>query len=296
MSGTRETVWIRPEEGGRVGDLGLRDFDSFLHFSGGEVVSEVRDRVVFRIEPTPGGPAWFLKVYRRRGANRPIHQMLRGQLPVSLAELEARNHEWLARNEFIAPRVLAWGGRLSPLLSERSSFILTEGLSGMVPLDEWLLKSRAMLPIPDFTAGKRLLLAACGRLLRDLHDRGFHHPFPYLRHFFVPEGAAAGEGTPIIGVIDVDFAEVGKCVAPARRARGLAEALLSSYRSDLTQTDRFRFYRAYCGDGAIDRDLFNRTWRRFRQKLHRHPNRYAWVRDELARIPFPLSLKASPSD
>lgn len=296
MPGTRETVWIRPEEGGLIGDLGLRDFDSFLHFSGGGVVSEVRDRIVFRIEPTPGGPAWFLKVYRRRGANRPFHQLLRGQHPVSLAELEARNLEWLARNGFIAPRVVAWGGRLSPLLSERSSFILTEELSGMVPLDEWLRVTQTRLPIPEFTAGKRLLLAACGRLLRGLHDRGFHHPFPYLRHFFVPEGSARCESIPQIGVIDVDFAEVGKCVAPARRTRGLAEALLSSYRSDLTQTDRLRFYRAYCGDRAIDRDLFNRTWRRFQEKLRRHPNRYAWVRNELARIPFPPSLKASPSD
>lgn len=296
MSGYREAVWIRPGEGERINDLGLCDYESFLHFAGGEVVSEVRDRIVFRIEPTPGGPVWFLKVYRRRGANRPFHQIFRGQCPVSLAELEARNLDWLAQHEFIAPRVIAWGGRLSPLLSERSSFILTEELIGMVPLDDWLRANRTILPMSEFTARKRLLLGACGRRLRDLHDRGFHHPFPYLRHFFVGTDFDANGGAPKVGVIDVDFAEIGNRVGPARRARGLAETLLSSYRSDLTQSDRVRFFRAYCGGGKIDRNLVDRTSRRFQEKLRKHPNRYAWVRDELARTPFPPSLKSRTSD
>ena len=298
--------------------LGLKDFESFLAFDQGDLISEVRDRIVYRYRGWEGIPDFYLKIYRHPGANHPLAQLLRFQRPKTLAEREAENLLWLENQGILAPKVLAWGGRVLGF-SEVNSFLVTEAMEGFVPLNEFLERNCQSLPPHEYRKSKLDLLHACATLLADLHRRGFHHPFPYLRHFFVPEqphpltptarGAEAeNEISPLngvrrgregevlqVGIIDVDFAKISNTVSRRDRARGLAELLLSSFKSPLSQTDRLRFFQVYCG-GRPDQELLTLTFKRFYQKLRRHPNRYAWVREALSRIPFPASLKDSISD
>jgi len=268
--------------------FGLTDYESFLSFEGGQLVSEVRDRIVHYRPASEDAPAFYLKVYRNPGANSPFVQLLGFRTPATLAELEARNLEWLENQGFIAPKVLAWGSRTKGF-SEVDSFLVTEDLIGYAPFDEWLASGKKDMYPEEFRKAKIDRLERCACLLRTLQEKGFHHPYPYLRHFFV------SDETPKAGIIDVDSAKISKTVSRRDRSRGLAELFLSSFKSPLSQTDRMRFYRAYCG-GRVDRDLATKVLKRFRQKLHRHPNRYAWVKDAISRIPFPNALKDSIPD
>jgi len=265
--------------------LQLTDYSSFLDYQNGEIVSEVRDRIVWKIPRESGHPSAFLKLYRNPGGNRPLSQWIRGEAPVTLAELEARNLEWMREHGFVAPKLLAWGGRMSGFW-ERDSFLVTEELEDLRPFDEWLRRHRDGTKTEVERHRKRDLIHRCGVLLRDLHERGFHHPFPYLRHFFVPTVDEAEN----IGMIDVDSARISRKVSRRNRSRGLAELLLSSYKSPVSQTDRLRFFRSYCG-GEIDRLLLKQVLQRFRQKVRRHPNRYSWMREKIATLPFPSGFR-----
>ena len=111
--GLHEEIFLRADYEEFFRSLGLLNYDSFLTFERGEEVSEVRDRIVFRFRPEAEGDAFFLKIYRQPGANRPLSQCLQMQSPKTLAKMEARNLNWLKERGFVAPKVLAWGGRMN---------------------------------------------------------------------------------------------------------------------------------------------------------------------------------------
>jgi hypothetical protein len=282
--------WQDPRDAEALAKLGLLTPEDYLHPTGGEVVSEVRDRIVYHYPPTLERPGYYLKVFRNPGANGCWSQILRGERPHSLAEVEQRRLAWLADRGFRAPRVAAWGALMRGW-SERYSYLLTEDLTALTAFDTWLDSARDILDPGEFRRQRRSLLVGCADLLRRLHEAGFHHPYPYLRHFFVPvlsAGNRAGESSPEIAIIDVHSAVIGGPVGPASRARGLAECFLSSLKSPLSHTDRLRFLEAYC-EGTVDRDLARRVLRRFDQKLRKHPNRYRWARERVDRAAFPTS-------
>jgi hypothetical protein len=293
--------------------LGLRQYEDFLSPSGARVVSEVRDRVVFHL-PSIGQPGsgFYLKVFRNRGANKPLLQLLRGTRPHSLAEVEQRRLEWLEAQGFPAPRCAAWGARMRGW-SEVDSFLLTAELDGMMALDEWLLAASSRLSTGDYRQAKRRHLLLAANLLADLHAQGFDHPFPYLRHFFVPAEIPAGglpedtaearsdaacldpasrRGRAVlpIAIIDVHSAVMGRNVSERSRERALAELFLSSLKAPVTHSDRLAFLKEYSG-GRIDRERIEGILGRFAQKLRRHTNRYRWARETVAAMRFP---KATP--
>lgn len=177
---------------------------------------------------------------------------------------------------------------------EIDSFLVTEDLVGLQAFDEWLGEATQSLPIHALKIRKRTLLVHCARILERLHQEGFDHPFPYLRHFFVPREYGfhdSGDGTPPrIAVIDVHTARIGKTVSLLNRQRALAELLLSSLKVPVTQTDRLFFLKEYC-KGQVDTHLLAGVLQRLRTKLRRHPNRYRWAREAVSAIPFPASFK-----
>ncbi len=314
--GSHEKLSISDEYQGLFESIGLSEYDQFLSFDRGEMVSEVRDRIVYRCDLDHANLKFYLKIYRNRGGNRPLGQLLGLKNPVTLAEMEANHLEWLRNQGFLAPKLMCWGGRMNGI-SELNSFLITESMEGYEPLDEWLDGNKREMGSKEYSSRKHRLINACSTLLRDLHDSGFNHPYPYLRHFMVPAKTLPAIGSPAstkekqdesspshstmgtpsgslppVGIIDVDGAKISRMVSPRGRSRGLAELLLSSYRSPLSQTDRLRFYSSYCR-GSIDRSLAVRTLSRFKQKLRRHPNRYSWVQDTLDQISFPDRSKGS---
>jgi hypothetical protein len=280
----REHFFLHESDRELLAGLGFSGPDNFYHPLTGEIVSEVRDRVVYQLATGSAHPGWFLKIFRHPGGNAPLMQLLQGELPKSQAEWEAERLFWLEQHGFQAPRVAAWGARMKgPWQSV--SFILTRTLAGEISLDEWLQKYRQTLITSETISCKRRLLEASAHLLADLHQQGFHHPTPYLRHFFVPDKATFSEPPPIT-IIDVHTATIQKKVSRRAVIQGLAEWYVSSLRSPLSQTDRLRFIRAY-GQGHIDRSLIMGVLARFEQKLHRHPTRYRWAREIVESRLFP---------
>ncbi len=273
---------------------GLQLYGDFLQPPRAKVISEVRDRVVYFIPPLQADQAGlYLKVFQNKGANHPLLQLLSFETPHSLAEAEARRLRWLEKHDFPAPRVMAWGARMNGPW-EISSFLLTEELIGLQAFDEWLLEASGSLAGQTLKNSKRTLLAHSARTLARLHREGFDHPFPYLRHFFVPRGFGAHDSideTPMtIAIIDVHTARIGKTVSQINRQRALAEVLLSSLKSPVSQADRLFFLKEYCG-GQASRQLLSGAIARLRTKIRRHPNRYRWAREAVAAIPFPPSFR-----
>ncbi len=274
---------------------GLREYRDFLTPPQAKVISQVRDRVVYFV-PSSGAdqPGLYLKAFVNKGANHPLLQLLSFETPHSLAEAEARRLRWLETHDFPAPRVLAWGARMNGPW-EMDSFLVTQELTDLQAMDEWLSDAAQSLPSHAFRIHKRRLLSHCARTLSRLHKEGFDHPFPYLRHFFVPRGfgiAGSEEETPPkVAIIDVHTARIGRTVSLVNRRRALAELLLSSLKSPLGQSDRLYFLQEYCG-GKANRELLSGVIQRLRTKLRRHPNRYRWAREAVAAIPFPSSFRS----
>ncbi|NUN95111.1 MAG: hypothetical protein HUU16_02960 [Candidatus Omnitrophica bacterium] len=272
---------------------GLQKYEDFLAPTGAVKVAEVRDRVVLYLPAREGSEGGlYLKVFRKRGANRPWLQLLRGEQPHSLAEHETRRLEWLEAAGFLCPRVVAWGARMKGW-SEVDSFLLTSELVGMQALDEWLLDET-----PDHSKRvlKRSLLLAAARTLANLHRSGFDHTHPYLRHFFVPRNTGDLPPEAIsVAVIDVHTARIGRAVSRGNRERALAEIFLSSLKVPLSQSDRVAFLREYL-DGEIDQAFLGGLLRRFRQKLRRHPNRYRWAKERVSALPFPSAFRKLAED
>lgn len=279
---------IRSDIAAALQARGLRAYEDFLAPSGGVVVSEVRDRIVYFFPADGVHLGLYLKVFRRAGGNEPIRQLIGGEWPCSLAEYEQRRLAWLEQNGFRAPRVAAWGARMRGW-SEIDSILVTEDLTGLQALDEWLVAARSASNGNTFRESARDLLRRSARTLRALHEKGFDHPFPYLRHFFVPRFGTDTPTTDRVAVIDVHSAWIGSRVSATRRSRALAESFLSSLKSPITQSDRLAFLRAYA-DGT-DRELVNQIFHRFRQKLRRHPNRYQWADEKVRSMPFPASTR-----
>lgn len=296
---SKTVLRISPEHSQNLVHAGFRDYEDFLSPELGQVVSEVRDRVVHFLpkETLDSGTGFYLKVFRNRGANRPLNQMfLWGEWPHSCAETEQRRLSWLADRGFDAPRVVAWGAIMKNGFSEESSFLMTENLEGLQAMDEWLDEASGHLSGREFSKAKRALFAAIARMLGRLHSAGFHHPYPYLRHFFVPSYSEETPSMdlpadPRVAAIDVHCASICRTVSTRRRCRGLAELFVSSLKAPVTHTDRVYFLREYCG-GRIDRALVDGTLRRFLQKLRRHPNRYRWAKEVIEKSRFPAAFDA----
>ncbi|MCL4735392.1 MAG: hypothetical protein KJ050_10705 [Candidatus Omnitrophica bacterium] len=292
----REQLFVEASDSETLEQWGFRGYPDFLTPDGASEISRVRDRTVYFLPPaTPGKPGAYLKVFHNPGANRPWLQLLHLEKPHSQAEAESRRLLWLAQHHFLAPRVMAWGARISGI-REINSFLLTEELSGLEPMDVWLQQNEESPTAERDSRLKRRFLQRCAEVLSSLHGQGFDHPFPYLRHFFVPSYAHCrdssfhpAEEIPV-AVLDVHCAEIRSSVSPRNRARALTEALISSLKSPLTQSDRLFFFSTYCG-GNPDRNLFDRVFRRLRTKMKHHPTRYRWVREKLLSMPFPESFR-----
>jgi hypothetical protein len=116
-------------------------------------------------------------------------------------------------------------------------------------------------PLPrGMRSRRRLLVEACARSIRALHDAGVDHRDLNLANLL----ASDGPGGPTVQIVDYDRAGIGPPLPPRRRLH----ALRRLYRSAVKLHPRRaapppllqrRFLRAYCtGDAALERYLLER--------------------------------------
>jgi heptose I phosphotransferase len=245
-----EIFWIHRDWGAALRDAGFASFPDF--FSSGKTVRARKGKENVVADLAVGGrkvPV-FLK---RHGASR---------RPPGIREWE--NLKALSALGVAVPEALAAGS------GRQGSFLMTKGIEGGVPLDDFL-SERFRFPVArkDLPLKRRLLRDAAS-LARTLHEAGLCHRDLYLCHLLV----APREDHRLVLI---DLQRVGAAFPFRSRwiVKDLAALHYSAPPSAVSRTDRFRFLKAYLGIPRLDgnaRRLARKIERKAR-RIRRHEDR-----------------------
>ncbi|MDD5556503.1 MAG: lipopolysaccharide kinase InaA family protein [bacterium] len=219
--------------------LGLRAFDDFIRFAGGEPVREKGDRSIVRLSP-PGSPPLYLKRHAPGTVLGALRALLSGARPLApaVAEWEAIAAARAAGVATMEP--IAVGSRARrPALGP--SFLVTAAAPGL------RLEGEGRFFRGKFRE-RRDIIAALADTARRMHAAGLNHRDFYLSHIFLDP---AGGGRRIV-LIDLQRLQ--------RRARGrnrwvvkdLAALNYSSPAPEVSRTDRLFFLRRYLRAARLD--------------------------------------------
>ena len=229
---------------------GLVDFDSFMGFSGGEVLKKISVRSLTKFYLTKDGRDYGF--YLKRHSTRPrLSSKVKGLLKKtasSEARIEFEACTALTRARVPCVRAAAFGERSSAKKVE--SFLVTEALDGYTQLEK---------TVHDFTPPlskamvlrKRALINAVALLARSLHRAGFNHKDLYLTHIL-----AKFERPACYKLKLIDLQRVEHRTTNRRRwlVKDISALNYSSPEGIITRTDRLRFYKAYKGKVRLDSD------------------------------------------
>ncbi len=240
--GSSGEVNIKSEYRELLGEAGLIDFDSFMNFSGGEVLKEITLRTIVRFElPAVGGEVFYLKRHKiNRGSTGKVKAAIGSTAPVSEARREWEAIESLKRAGVPALTSVAMGERLTPGFEE--SFIVTEGLVGYTQLEAMTDDLLASLTYEEVLL-KRALIREVGVLVKTLHEAGFNHRDLYLTHILAKR---EGRGFSL-KLIDLQRLEHRTHLRGRWLVKDITALNYSSPRASFTRSDRMRFYHAYSG-------------------------------------------------
>jgi tRNA A-37 threonylcarbamoyl transferase component Bud32 len=190
-----------------------------------------------------GGLLRWLTGERFASPGRPFDEW---RLQLRLSSLGVRSPAVVAAR---AVRAAAWGWRLD---------LATERIAGSLDLGLWwALRRDGRLD----DARWRALLCAAGRLVADLHERGFEHADLTPRNLLARIDGPAGS-EPQLWVIDLDGSRFSPAALdPRRRAANLARLdrhlarMQREHGLRLSRGDRWRFLRAYAPDRSQRRRL-----------------------------------------
>lgn len=215
----------------------------------------------FALEDGSRCRTFFLKRHRRRASIWERWRWAAGRRGLGEGMREWQNIEALERRRLPVVTPVAAGERLLPggLIE---SFVMTQGLEGFEPADQFI-NARYAAPLDQVRLkSKRRLILAVARLSRAMHEQGFNHRDFYLCHIFVRDKAEGGSDLRIIDLQRVDRRAV------CRRRwlnKDLAALHYSSLGLPLSDRDRLRFFAAY-GRGLAGRGARRCQLRRILRK------------------------------
>jgi tRNA A-37 threonylcarbamoyl transferase component Bud32 len=200
----------------------------------------------------PGGAPLVVKGYRHGGL---LGRLLPARYLSPARALRAIAASDSARRAGVpAPLVVAGAAQRAFPLGCRLYEVSLE-VPGSEPLDQALkLNGRSAAPLPrGARSRRRLLIEACGRSVRALHEAGIDHRDLNLANLLAAEGPRG----PEVQVIDYDGARLGAPLTPRRRLRALQRLYRSAVklhpqRRPPSPLAQMRWLKAYCGG---DRDL-----------------------------------------
>lgn len=145
----------------------------------------------------------------------------------------------------------------------KESFVMTLGLDGYRPLDEFLVERFSSAPLePTRLHEQRSLIGAVAALTRSMHWAGFNHRDFYSCHVYVKQSDDKTFDLRLIDLQRVDYRD-------ALRGRWLNKDLAALHYSSLclplSDWDRLRFFVAY-GGGSASRRTRRRQIRRVLRK------------------------------
>jgi hypothetical protein len=175
---------------------------------------------------------------------------------------------------------------VGPWLRLRSVLVI-EDLRGMLPLHQALPRAAERLSPREYERWKRELVREIARLARMLHGRSAYHKDLYLCHFFLPReltenGFGADPG--IRGNLYlIDFHRLGRHPLTWLwwQIKDLAQLLYSADLPQITDRDRWRFWRCYRGTRRrawwhrIMEFFIRLRWRRYQDHNRKRERREA---------------------
>lgn len=170
---------------------------------------------------------------------------------------EWQHLEWAQRQGVPVPEVVAAAEYLGPG-TRLSSVLVTEELTGMLPLHEAIPLASRGLPPDLFRQLKRGVAREMARLSHLLHDRRCFHKDLYLCHFYVHEKDLRDPPADWRGrVVMIDLHRLARhrFTYWVWQVKDLAQLLYSSEVEGVTLRDRLEFWRAYRTLGANSRSL-----------------------------------------
>jgi tRNA A-37 threonylcarbamoyl transferase component Bud32 len=189
------------------------------------------------------------------------------------------------------PRLLAVGQRRSPP-GRTESFLLTEKPEGAIPLASWL-QDQAGRPL--WTAERkqrRRWLREAGRLLRHVHEAGYHVDCFHARSFLVRAAPAPGDDSPpgtavALGSLDGLVRWKGSRLAGARLDLAALRRAFTPNR--VSRTDELRVLLGYLGLQRLTPAARSLARALSQNRLDRRP----WLRFARGVIPLPRRRAAS---
>ena len=229
---------------------GFTDFDSFMNFTGGEVLKKISVRSITKFYLTKDGikHGFYLK---RHSKARRLGEKFKGLVSkpaLSEARGEFEAIEALTNAKVPCPGAVAYGERSSAKKAE--SFLVTEALDGYTQLEKMVHDFAP--PLTDsMVKQKRALIREVATLIAKLHQAGFNHKDLYLTHILASFDCSSGYSLKLIDLQRVEHRTTG-----TRRwlVKDIAALNYSSPRGIVARTDRLRFYKAYVGKSSLDKD------------------------------------------
>ncbi len=237
---------------GLLKENGFTDFDSFMNFTGGEVLKKISVRSITKFYLTKDGVrhGFYLK---RHSQGKRLGEKFKGLVskpPPSEARKEYDAISALTVAKVPCPGAVAYGERNSAKKVE--SFLVTEALDGYTQLEKMVHDFTPPLSLA-MVKRKRALVLEVASLAAGLHEAGFNHKDLYLTHILAKfEGS--GEKGYSLKLIDLQRVEHRTTGQRRWLVKDIAALNYSSPVGIITRTDRLRFYKAYIGKTRLDKD------------------------------------------
>jgi heptose I phosphotransferase len=231
---------------GWLEQLHLTTWDAFAQLCGGTVYRRVGQRVTSRL--VLGTGALQRTVFLKRHGRLPWHERWKAWTRLQTPIWGARP-EWDALLQFHRLGIPT----LTPIACGEeagSSFLLTEAFEPSERLDHWLANGRQSA---GWTAAKHQLGCTLARMVRQMHDAGWHHQDLYLCHILRPSHPAAADQLHMIDLGRVQ--RHGRMGARRWIVKDLAQLNFSA--QGASRADRLRFLMTYLNRplGARDKWL-----------------------------------------
>jgi hypothetical protein len=229
---------------------GLSDFDSFMDFSGGEVLKKISLRSITKFYLSKDGED--IGFYLKRHSQKPkLSSKVKGFLKKSKpseGRVEFDAIEALTKAKVPCVQAAAFGERRTSGKAE--SFLVTEALDGYTQLEKMVYEFTPPLS-KEMLKRKRALIRGVAELVSSLHNAGFNHKDLYLTHILARFDRSSGYSLKLIDLQRVEHRTTGR-----RRwlVKDISALNYSSPAEVITRTDRLRFFKAYCGNRKLGKE------------------------------------------
>lgn len=198
---------------------------------------ETRHTLQFEFE----GKGYFIKRHSGTTLKEVVKNLLTLKMPVLGADREWKAINHLKNYGIDTMNGVAFGQKgLNPI--KRTSFIITEDLSPVIPLNEYCSKW-ATCP-PSFEI-KQAILERVATMTSKMHRSGLNHRDCYLCHFLLQLPFDGSRESLKISIIDLHRAQIRPSVPERWRNKDLIGLYFSSLDIGLTQRDLYRFLKHY---------------------------------------------------